>query len=467
MLALSLLLAVGVIAVEGAAAVSAAGLPAPLSAHHVADPAGARWAGVGADVQLGADAFVVAPALGAVVSDDGAPSSRAVLLWATGAATSTLTVPAPTTTLRVRVRGAPCQGDPAMTVLVDGVIVGSAIVPATWTDVEARGSWDSGPHRLEIRYTNDFLGAGCDRNLFVGSVTVPGGSSRPAPPMTRGFGLSQGTGPSRGLDDALATARQLGTTLDEFNFYMSWAYRESFPTTVLRRARDNGVVPSITWEPWDPAGGTDQPRYRLRTIATGAYDDYIDQWARAAAAYGGPMKIRFAHEMNGGWYPWSAAANGNTAADYRAAFRHVHDRFVAAGATAVVWVWSPNIVQGMPAPLDTVWPGAGYVDEIAVDGYNGGTDEPSMGGWRSPRQVFGPTLAEVARLAPFTPVSIAETGCAEGGGNKAQWITELFDYLRQTPVQSVHWFEFRQRADWRLVSSPSAAAAARAALGDW
>lgn len=409
-----------------------------------------------------AETLTITAGAGTMVSDAAASGGRAALVWSNGSLFGTVRPTAAVTSILVRARPDVCQGAPSMTVRVDGQILGSRTVSgAGWTDYAIPASIRAGSHSFDVRFDNDYLGSGCDRNLYVDTIRLTG-STPAAPAGGCAFGLSQGDGSNRGLGGALATATQLGRTLREFNFYLAWTYGEPFPTDVLTQARANGVLPSITWEPWDPAAGVDQPRYRLSTIAAGGFDDYIDRWARAAAAYGGPVKIRFAHEMNGTWYPWSAATNGNSPATYIAAFRHVQDRFDAAGATNVIWVWSPNIVPGMPVTLASVWPGARYVDAIGIDGYNGGADEPSMGGWRSPRQVFADTLAQIDQLAPTTPVYIAETGSAEGGGDKAAWIRELFAYLATTRVSGVDWFEFGGRADWRLTSSVASAAAARA-----
>lgn len=351
-----------------------------------------------------------------------------------------------------------------MTVTVDGRPLGSRTVSdSRWTDYALPVSLGTGSHDVSVRFGNDYLGSGCDRNLLLDWIRLAPASTS-APAARCAFGLSQGDGANRGLDGALATAAAVNKPLREFNFYMAWAYGAAFPSDVLAAARAHNVLPSITWEPWDPSAGVNQPRFRLATIASGGFDQYIDRWARAAAEYGGPVKIRFAHEMNGRWYPWSAAANGNTPATYIAAFRHVQNRFDAAGASNVIWVWSPNVVTGMPVGLASVWPGERYVDAIGIDGYNGGTDEPSMGGWRSPQQVFGDTLAQVDRIAPAVPVYIAETGSAEGGGDKAGWIRDLFAYLDTTKVSGVDWFQFGGRADWRLTSSPAAAAAARSTI---
>ena len=83
--------------------------------------------------------------------------------------------------------------------------------------------------------------------------------------------------------------------------------------------------------------------------------------------------LRYGHEMNGSWYPRADGVNGNAPGDFAAAWRHVHDVVTAAGATNPSWVWSPNIPYTGSTPLDGLYPGAVYVDAVALDGYNWGT----------------------------------------------------------------------------------------------
>ena len=59
------------------------------------------------------------------------------------------------------------------------------------------------------------------------------------------------------------------------------------------------------------------------------------------------VAIRFAHEMNGGWYPYGVAFkspgqrhNGNTPADYVAMLRHVVQRLRGDGVSHAVMVWN-------------------------------------------------------------------------------------------------------------------------------
>jgi hypothetical protein len=282
------------------------------------------------------------------------------------------------------------------------------------------------------------------------------------------FGLSS-PGPDQGLATAATTAGRLGHQLGVLNFYVAWSYFAALPVDSLRAIAARGVLPEITWEPWEPNTDHHEPGYTPGRIASGAFDSYLDWWAHDAAAYGAPLLIRFAHEMNGTSYPWAPAVNGEGPAAYVAAWRHVHDRFAAAGATNVIWVWSPNIVTGQPTALSSVYPGDAYVDVAAVDGYNYGAEEPDWGGWNVPHRLFGDTLRQLEHLAPNKPLWINETGSTEHGGDKARWIRELFDYLRTTRATGLVWFDFAVpgQPDFRLETSPASFAAAAEALRDW
>jgi hypothetical protein len=66
------------------------------------------------------------------------------------------------------------------------------------------------------------------------------------------------------------------------------------------------------------------------------------------------------------------AWSGNDAPLYVSAYRHIHDLFVAAGATNVVWAWCPNVTAVHGGNRNTLdyYPGDSYVDWTGVDGYN-------------------------------------------------------------------------------------------------
>jgi beta-mannanase len=219
-----------------------------------------------------------------------------------------------------------------------------------------------------------------------------------------------------------------------------------------------GAVPMIVWEPWErPLNGYASPSQAsasVAAIASGRYDAYIRGWARALAQYRRPVLIKFMHEMNGSWYPWSIGVNGNTAAGYVRAWRHVHDLFRAAGATNVAWVWSLNTELGFdrpPAPPASYYPGPQYVDWVGVSGMNWGTTQ-TWSRWLSADTIF---RDDYHRLRAFgRPLMISEIGAVSRGGDQVAWVTTALERFRRAypAVRAVVWFDawYSPGIDFRL-----------------
>lgn len=239
--------------------------------------------------------------------------------------------------------------------------------------------------------------------------------------------------------------------------YQNWENDSAFDPAMLDAVADRGATPIITWAPRDPDRGRNQREYSLQKIINGRYDPYIRQWARGAAAWGDPLYLRFAHEMNSSFFPWGVGVNGNSGADYVAAWRHIHDIFAQEGATNVRWVWSPLAdVPTSRAVLEQMYPGDDYVDWLALDGYNWGTEGLALAEWRTVGEIFGP-FYDVLTSISDKPVMIAEVASAEAGGSKADWIEEglLEDVPTRLPrVRAVVWFSSNKLMDWRVNSSP-------------
>jgi beta-mannanase len=232
-------------------------------------------------------------------------------------------------------------------------------------------------------------------------------------------------------------------------WYQDWAGSRELDLRMFERVAEHGAVPLLTWEPWDHTGGIRQPAFALQSILAGDHDRYVRTAAERLAGFGGPVLLRWGHEMNGHWYPWGAGA-GATASQYVAAWRRLWHLFHDAGASNVAWVWSPNILDRC-ADFAPWYPGAEYVDWLALDGYNWG----GWGRWRSFRRLFATSYARLAVLGP-QPIMIAETASAEAGGDKARWITEALTEVvpNELPrVRAVIWFNQHKERDWRIESS--------------
>ncbi len=316
----------------------------------------------------------------------------------------------------------------------------------------------------------------------------PGATSTPVPPSTStpavpdpyawldtvgspdrtflGVSTQNGT-----IEEARAFDVAAGRQSDVMMVSRSWA-DASADLAAVEEITAAGYLPMIAWEPWDHRVEStfdkrrgEQPAYALSTIIAGDHDELIEDWATELAAWGRPVAIRFAHEMNGYWYPWSESVNGNVAGQYVAAWRHVHDVFTGAGATNVRWVWSPNPTQSTLTPLAGLYPGDDYVDWLGVVGYLGNGIDPGV---YVPTfdQLFGPTIAELRMLSDL-PLVITELGATELGGRKAEWITHVVSQVvARADIIGLIWFEVDKETDWRIVSSPEATAAFATAVSD-
>jgi len=270
------------------------------------------------------------------------------------------------------------------------------------------------------------------------------------------------------------------------------------------QARDVGAVLIVTLEPFD---GLDA-----------VTDDVAAGLARRLAAYGAagtPTLVRFAHEMNGSWYPW-----GQDPEHYVPTFRRVAAA-VHAGAPTAAMLWAPNEGLGYPyagerydAPvgstartaLDTTgdgkldaaddpyapyWPGDDAVDWVGMSLYHWGTEWPwgenevpaagkfaaLLGGSAAPAGTRTPDFYATWAEGHAKPLAIAETAAfyrpGTGGATereiKLAWLEQALDpamLARYPRLRLVNWFEWRKvepevndTVDWRITADPELRAA--------
>ncbi|GAA2602059.1 hypothetical protein GCM10010399_36020 [Dactylosporangium fulvum] len=283
------------------------------------------------------------------------------------------------------------------------------------------------------------------------------------PPVGRAFfGVFTDRGPGD-LTDYNGFVQAAGKQPQVMMFARGWAVHKTFDRQPFDRIVNRGMLPMLGWEPWDYRGESDvdtergtQPEYRLARITGGAFDPYILAWADGIKGLGYPVAIRFAHEMNGYWYPWCESANGNRRGDYVAAWRHVHDLFEAAGARNAIWVWSPNVRYDNSTPLSQLYPGDTYVDWVGLSGYYG---TAHMERYRTFAQIYQPTLNELQSVSK-RPVVVTEVGATDEAGRKAEWVADLLRTLPKHPeIIGFLWYESVKETDWRIAASKSASEA--------
>jgi glycosyl hydrolase family 26 len=278
-------------------------------------------------------------------------------------------------------------------------------------------------------------------------AATAGSSQTPAPsrsmvsmssllqPNGKYFGIEVNGAPdSTGPVATVATS--IGASPNMIGQYVRW--NRPFDTAAASNTVNYGALYYMAWEPY---GAT------VRSIADGGSDVYITKFARAVRAFHQPVALSFGHEMNGNWYPWGTT--GATAADFVAAWRHIHDLFAQAGATNVIWVWNPNIVNPMPqVQLEPYWPGSAYVDWVGVTGYFALTGAHTFDG------LYDPTMTEIRQFTD-KPFIIAETSI-QTGASELTSAQELMSGVKDNnDVLGLVWFNYlKDGVDWTLTGRP-------------
>lgn len=283
----------------------------------------------------------------------------------------------------------------------------------------------------------------------------------------------------------------------------------------VEQAHGVGSMLLLTLEPRD---GLDVVTRRVaKTLAR-----RLDGYNRA----GVPVFVRFAHEMNGSWYPWAQDPRG-----YVAAFRTMASA-VHALAPGSAMMWAPNYGGGYPftggqfqaAPgsraaslLDTngdgsvtgaddpyapYWPGTKYVDWVGMSLYHWGSrypwgenERPEAGKFEALlRGTYRGKAGDEREVPDFydrygtrlgLPVAVTETAAfyrPGGGGQKAlaiksDWWRQVLaaDHETALPLlKMINWFEWKKlepevgaRVDWTVTRNPGTLVGLRAAQPDW
>ena len=289
-----------------------------------------------------------------------------------------------------------------------------------------------------------------------------------------------------------------------FGFPLSPAELQDLDATMTAVAAESGMV-MITLEPF---GGLDQ-------VTAQASSDFASILA-GYDAFDVPVFVRFGHEMNGSWYPWSQDPVAYVDA-FRTLADAVHDQVPEAAM-----VWAPNYGGGYPFsggvyesgpgqpgfdlldtsgdgvltmaddPYEPYYPGDDAVDWVGMSLYHWGSAYP-WGENETPEpgkfiaQLTGtysglngddtavPDFYAVYSTVHGKPVAIAETAAlyntaaASGPGElaiKQAWWRQVFDrdtLVAYPGIRMINWFEHLKAepevggavVDWRVLGSDS------------
>lgn len=296
--------------------------------------------------------------------------------------------------------------------------------------------------------------------LFVALASV--GATRAAEAGGRSVALGVSMYDGRQIAALDSFSASIGRRPATWTIWSHWGVpsTRAFPTTAAKAAKARGVTPMVWWEPWDPNDPTSPTYARHANISAGLHDAYIRQYARDARAFRSPVILRFAHEANGGHFPWGRTRFDNTAASFVEAWRHVHRIFREEAAHNVRFLWSvaKQSCPGRCNPYTTWYPGDAYVDYMGFSSFNWGAQQNE---WNSMLQGFTRVTELLSEIAD-KPIIAAESACNPEGGDKTAWIKEGYPavYAALPAIVAIVYLNVDLRSlghpDWRLTSPPGA-----------
>lgn len=284
-----------------------------------------------------------------------------------------------------------------------------------------------------------------DEVSLVNPVTAPPAAAPPASaplantcqratPSGSMYGVSMSTGSQTGPEAIAALDKHFGLTVPTVRVFdpgvpMSW----SSPRTAAMKGRD--LIMSFRPMP--------------KEILAGRHDAAIKAWFQQAPSTS-RIYWSYIHEpeplINSGAF---------TAADYRAAWRHI-DKIADSVcrtnmyATLILTGWTTE--PASKRDWRSYYAGDDVIDVMAFDPYNG-VHDPGRTYYATPASIFGNPI-RVAKEAG-KPFAIAETGTRivvgdAGGKGRAAWLADAGAYLRANKAVFVTYFNSTRDGHWLL-----------------
>jgi hypothetical protein len=245
----------------------------------------------------------------------------------------------------------------------------------------------------------------------------------------------------------------------------------NLPLGFMGQIKAQGTVPMIIWQPVDSTDKWNR-EYSYKSIRRGDHDPYIKSFAQQVNDYGGRVLIRFAHEFDGGWYPWGVGKPGNSVTDFKVAWRRIFRIFrdpETGLAKNARFIWSPQGSKDRDW-MAKAFPGATYVDYLGFTAFNWATYKRLP--WYPLTRIVAHRIGLFSKL-PRKRVIVTETGSDFRGRkrSKAAWLRDGYAavYKRWPQIVAIAYFhvDMRETGDpkhpenWSL-DSPSDGSAMRA-----
>lgn len=249
---------------------------------------------------------------------------------------------------------------------------------------------------------------------------------------------------------ALGVSNKLNQIQHDFlisNIY--YLFEDKFPFELVNQTSEKNIT-MITWEPFDKK---DKKQNILPDIARGKFDKHISSFALDVKKFSKPLILRFAHEMNGDWYPWSGKYNNKSSQNFIESYRRIYSIFKKHNIQNVFFAFSVNN-EDVPNEswnnFENYYPGDDVVDIILIDAYK----------WSkynlTPKQLIKKSYERIIKSFPQKMIGLGEVGASSQKIDKEAWVQDFFVLIKERfpAIRTVIWFDMIKEEDWGFSHDP-------------
>ncbi len=221
---------------------------------------------------------------------------------------------------------------------------------------------------------------------------------------------------------------------------------EDLPIDGIKRAYDEGKIIQLTLQTSTVMNEELDGYNPVFDIIDGMYDWRFRIMARQFKEIGHPILFRLNNEMNSDWTSYGSSACLDDPEIYVTLWRRIYDIFKSEGVDNAIWIFNPNDESFPPCGYNAsmaFYPGDEYVQLFGVTGYNTGSYYAVENGekWRSFREIYDNIMQKHHHIYDNFPWIITEFASSSVGGDKVQWINEMFDGLDDYKnIKMAFWF---------------------------
>ncbi|PAB58619.1 glycoside hydrolase family 26 protein [Anaeromicrobium sediminis] len=203
-----------------------------------------------------------------------------------------------------------------------------------------------------------------------------------------------------------------------------------FPMEEMVNAHNNNRHVVLTLQTMH-LDGTDNSSV-MYDILKGKYDIFLNSYAKDIKSFKHPIMFRLNNEMNGDWCSYSSYYYSKDPDIFKEVWKYVYRIFQSNGVDNVLWVWNPHDISFPGFKWNhylNYYPGDEYVDIVGLTGYNTGTYYRGEK-WRGFNEIYIPIYNDYMKHFK-KPFMITEFGSNSVGGNKEEWINEMFSSIKE------------------------------------